>query len=219
MVSYYNPLAMYRQQTSSSMVGPGSSAANSNQFHHGNSSPSAAAAAAAAASGWYPAYQAGHQLAAQQQYLNCEDGVGTQGHHQHPTPWSHHHHHHHHPHHAHAPHLFTHQEWPAAPEFAAAAAASVAAVAGHASGSASIAGHHHGMILEDQLPSPPITVSSSELSSPGAIAGPSTPPQNMNNIGPRPAPVRSPYEWMKKPSYQSQPNPGKKKYNCPGNDL
>ncbi|XP_046395149.1 homeotic protein caudal-like isoform X2 [Ischnura elegans] len=25
----------------------------------------------------------------------------------------------------------------------------------------------------------------------------------------RPQPVRSPYEWMKKPSYQSQPNPGK----------
>lgn len=50
------------------------------------------------------------------------------------------------------------------------------------------------------LPSPPITVSgSSELSSPGL----STPPQQ-----PRPPPARSPYEWMKKPSYQSQPNPG-----------
>uniref|UniRef100_A0A1B6D341 Homeobox domain-containing protein n=1 Tax=Clastoptera arizonana TaxID=38151 RepID=A0A1B6D341_9HEMI len=51
------------------------------------------------------------------------------------------------------------------------------------------------------LPSPPITVSgSSELSSPGLA----TPPQQ-----PRPPPARSPYEWMKKPSYQSQPNPGK----------
>jgi homeobox protein CDX len=40
------------------------------------------------------------------------------------------------------------------------------------------------------------------MSSPGA---PSSSPQ----IPSRPTPVKSPYEWMKKPSYQSQPNPGK----------
>lgn len=57
------------------------------------------------------------------------------------------------------------------------------------------------------LPSPPATVhSGSDMSSPGAT-GPSSSPQ----ISSRPTPVKSPYEWMKKPSYQSQPNPGKKK--------
>lgn len=53
---------------------------------------------------------------------------------------------------------------------------------------------------EPVLPSPSVTVQStsggSELSSPGL-------PQN-----PRPPQARSPFEWMRKPSYQSQPNPG-----------
>ncbi|CRK86489.1 CLUMA_CG000149, isoform A [Clunio marinus] len=53
------------------------------------------------------------------------------------------------------------------------------------------------------LPSPPITVSGSDMSSPGAPNGSSSP-----HIHSRPTPVKSPYEWMKKPSYQSQPNPG-----------
>lgn len=55
------------------------------------------------------------------------------------------------------------------------------------------------------LPSPPITVSGSDMSSPGAPNGSSSP-----HLHSRPTPVKSPYEWMKKPSYQSQPNPGKK---------
>lgn len=55
------------------------------------------------------------------------------------------------------------------------------------------------------LPSPPITVSGSDMSSPGAPNGSSSP-----QLHSRPTPVKSPYEWMKKPSYQSQPNPGKK---------
>lgn len=54
------------------------------------------------------------------------------------------------------------------------------------------------------LPSPPITVSGSDMSSPGAPTGSSSP-----QITPRPTPVKSPFEWMKKQSYQSQPNPGK----------
>jgi homeobox protein CDX len=53
------------------------------------------------------------------------------------------------------------------------------------------------------LPSPPITVSGSDMSSPGAPTESSSP-----QITSRPTPVKSPYEWMKKPSYQSQPNPG-----------
>uniref|UniRef100_A0A2C9GUI1 Homeobox domain-containing protein n=1 Tax=Anopheles culicifacies TaxID=139723 RepID=A0A2C9GUI1_9DIPT len=54
------------------------------------------------------------------------------------------------------------------------------------------------------IPSPPITVSGSDMSSPGAPTGSASP-----QITPRPTPVKSPYEWMKKQSYQSQPNPGK----------
>ncbi|KAK6637479.1 hypothetical protein RUM44_007896 [Polyplax serrata] len=50
-------------------------------------------------------------------------------------------------------------------------------------------------------PSPPI----SEVSSPGGEG--LTPPGGMM-VTQRPHPIRSPYEWMKKTSYQSQPNPG-----------
>ncbi|XP_053693275.1 homeotic protein caudal [Sabethes cyaneus] len=53
------------------------------------------------------------------------------------------------------------------------------------------------------MPSPPITVSGSDMSSPGAPNGSSSP-----QITSRPTPVKSPYEWMKKQSYQAQPNPG-----------
>lgn len=61
---------------------------------------------------------------------------------------------------------------------------------------------------ENQLPSPPITVSGSEMSSPGGQSGNLSPPQQIGN-NPRPPPARSPYEWIKKTSYQIQPNPGK----------
>lgn len=61
----------------------------------------------------------------------------------------------------------------------------------------------HVLEHQEQLPSPPITVSGSdEMSSPG---GNVTPPQTST----RPVPVRSPFEWIKKTSYQTQPNPGK----------
>lgn len=71
--------------------------------------------------------------------------------------------------------------------------------------------NHH----DNQLPSPPITVSGSELSSPGAASGNVSPPNNHNNplvLGvhqTRPPPVRSPFEWIKKTNYTTQPNPGK----------
>ncbi|XP_055643122.1 homeotic protein caudal isoform X2 [Toxorhynchites rutilus septentrionalis] len=54
------------------------------------------------------------------------------------------------------------------------------------------------------IPSPPITVSGSDMSSPGVPTGSSSP-----HVTSRPTPVKSPFEWMKKQSYQSQPNPGK----------
>ncbi|EEB10664.1 Antennapedia, putative [Pediculus humanus corporis] len=53
-----------------------------------------------------------------------------------------------------------------------------------------------------QQPSPPI----SEVSSPGGEGLTSPNGLLMNQ---RPNSVRSPYEWMKKTTYQSQPNPGK----------
>lgn len=69
-------------------------------------------------------------------------------------------------------------------------------------------GNNHNEHINDGLqsmPSPPITVSGSDMSSPGANNGSTSP-----HLHSRPTPVKSPYEWMKKPSYQSQPNPGKK---------
>lgn len=68
--------------------------------------------------------------------------------------------------------------------------------------------------LQNIPPSPPITVNSacSEISSPGigsnggVGSGDTSPSMNPNNNNlSRP---KSPYEWMKKPSYQSQPTTG-----------
>lgn len=71
--------------------------------------------------------------------------------------------------------------------------------------------------IQNVPPSPPITVNSgcSEMSSPGITNGGgvgndgSSPHMGSNGGLSRP---KSPYEWMKKPSYQSQPHPGK--YYC-----
>lgn len=158
MVSYYNPLAMYRHQQQSPAPPPGP------QFHP-HQGPGAAA------HGWYspPTAAAYHPQPPPQQFLSpCQE-----------EPWHHH-----------AAHHMFQPEWGGGgpggpgggtPDFAAPIGAG-------------------GVVLEEpQLPSPPITVSSSELSSPGAAL---SPPQH------RPMQVRSPFEWMKKPSYQSQPNPG-----------
>lgn len=87
--------------------------------------------------------------------------------------------------------------------------------------------------ITEGLPSPPITVSGSEISSPGAPASASSPHHiahhlSNNNTSPtannnnnnnnttinnnhRSSPIKSHqyYEWMKKPSYPAQPAPGK----------
>ncbi|XP_030767496.1 uncharacterized protein LOC115891213 [Sitophilus oryzae] len=60
---------------------------------------------------------------------------------------------------------------------------------------------------ENHLPSPPITVSGSDMSSPGGQNGNITPPQQLIQCNIRPPPARSPYEWIKKTSYQTQPTP------------
>lgn len=55
--------------------------------------------------------------------------------------------------------------------------------------------------------SPPTPVSGSELSSPGGPSENISPPNAVQHV--RPGHVRSPYEWIKRASYQNQPNPGK----------
>lgn len=67
--------------------------------------------------------------------------------------------------------------------------------------------HHHGILEHNNeaiqsIPSPPITISGSDVSSPCIPASSSSPLTPV-----RPATSKSPYEWMKKSSYQ--PNPGK----------
>ncbi|XP_037960254.1 homeotic protein caudal [Teleopsis dalmanni] len=92
---------------------------------------------------------------------------------------------------------------------------------------ASSIGEQH---IAEGLPSPPITVSGSEISSPGAPASSSSPHHvthhSNNNTSPttannnnnssihnnnnRTSPVKAQYyDWMKKPSYPAQPTPGK----------
>ncbi|GAB0096328.1 homeotic protein caudal [Sergentomyia squamirostris] len=74
----------------------------------------------------------------------------------------------------------------------------------HASAMGQSSGEHITPDGLTSIPSPPITVSGSEMSSPGAPNGAGSP-----HTVARPAPVKSPYEWMKKASYQNQTNPGK----------
>lgn len=74
---------------------------------------------------------------------------------------------------------------------------------------------HHPVIETNHnqlMPSPTITVSGSELSSPGGTSGNISPPNNVQTA--RPPPARSPYEWIKKTSYQTQPNPGELNLLC-----
>ncbi|XP_055597189.1 homeotic protein caudal isoform X2 [Uranotaenia lowii] len=81
-------------------------------------------------------------------------------------------------------------------------------VGGQSSGPGSTNGANPGDHIGDGLhsiPSPPITVSGSDMSSPGAPNGSSSPQITSQ----RPTPVKSPFEWMKKQSYTAQPNPGK----------
>ncbi|KAJ9600789.1 hypothetical protein L9F63_001069, partial [Diploptera punctata] len=143
------------------------------QFHHPTSP---AATWYGPPTGYQPSHH--HQVPPPplQQYPNCvqDEQQGT-------GAWHHHHH-----------HMFQ-------PEWASSGTADFGSPPGM------LQSHQPSSVgLEDpQLPSPPITVSSSELSSPGAVGGSVTPPQHAA----RPIPVRSPYEWMKKPSYQNQPNP------------
>lgn len=182
MVSYYNhPFAMYQKNHSGGSNLPYSS------------SPSAAA--------WYQASGYHHQPPNAAQFLGDSDGP--------PQP-------------VYYPHHVFHQSSPdwAGHENYAAPPQSGSLLQGPGSGALNNGGpflsinqatqngsnnHEHINDGLQSLPSPPITVSGSDMSSPGAPNGSSSP-----HLHSRPTPVKSPYEWMKKPSYQSQPNPGKK---------
>lgn len=157
MVSYFNHMAMYRQQNA--MVPP------QTQFHQTGTPPGS----------WYP-YAAHHTPPQHQQFFNCmQEGPGEQH-----GSW-------HHSVFGHQQELFEQYQLPYGGQRAALAVEAVTSAE-----------------PEEILPSPPI--SSSELSSPGA-AGTVTPPHHQHGTC-RPPPVRSPYDWITKPSYQSQPNPG-----------
>lgn len=191
MVSYYNPLAMYRQQQ---QVGAQQGLAQQMQQHGQTQGGQQHGASGDGQQYWY-GYPHGHphhhhQSTGAQQYLDHADVLAG---------WPPHPHAHHYTHLQYQHHQAYQQH--------------------HQNGLAEWSGDEGNNGVGTGEPSPPITVSGSEISSPGT---PATPPANNNNNSAaannnnsaattpvRPPQIRSPYEWMKKPSYQSQPNPGK----------
>ncbi|XP_017759612.1 PREDICTED: homeobox protein CHOX-CAD-like [Eufriesea mexicana] len=200
MVSYYNPLAMYRQQQQPT----GQQPLVQQIQQHGQAQQAQQHATATPADGgqqyWYGYPHSHshathhHQTAGPQQYLDPTDVI---------PGWPH-------PH----VHPYSHLQYQHHQAYQQPQMTGVTDWSGDETNPAVGAGE----------PSPPITVSGSEISNPGT---PSTPPANNNNntITPnnnnnnsnnnnnttpmRPTQIRSPYEWMKKTSYQTQPNPGK----------
>lgn len=93
----------------------------------------------------------------------------------------------------------------------------------HASNAGSASEHLNDGL--QSIPSPPITVSGSEMSSPGGggVNGGSAAHNGIHGAGGgggggsasphqmsmRPGPVKSPFEWIKRTSYQNQTNPGR----------
>ncbi|XP_003703198.1 homeotic protein caudal isoform X2 [Megachile rotundata] len=193
MVSYYNPLAMYRQQQPA-----GQQQLVQQVQQHGQTQQAQQHTAITSTDGgqqyWY-GYPHGHTHPAHhqapQQYLDHAEMLSN---------WSH-------PHTHHYTHIQYQHQYQQQPQMT-----TVTDWSGDETSPNVGAGE----------PSPPITVSGSEISNPGT---PSTPPANNNNNSTtnnnntshnnnnttpmRPGQIRSPYEWMKKTSYQSQPNPGK----------
>ncbi|XP_076665613.1 homeotic protein caudal isoform X2 [Andrena cerasifolii] len=203
MVSYYNPLAMYRQQ----QQGTGQQPLVQQAQQHGQAQQAQQHANGTAADSggqyWY-GYPHGHPHAAHhhqpggpQQYLDHAEVLAG---------WPHAHAHYTHLQYQHHQAYQQHQQQQQQQQQ-------------QMNGVGDWSGDEANPAVGAGEPSPPITVSGSEISNPGT---PSTPPasnnnntitannNNPNNTTPmRPVQVRSPYEWMKKTSYQSQPNPGK----------
>lgn len=216
-MSYYNPLAMYPKSHCANLYpGPGSNPWYPSNYQTPSTAQLFAAGAAAAAGNsdadgglgaqpplYYP--HMFHQSSSPdwhpesfstppavngpllQAAANHSGGGGSGA--------SGHHHHHHHLHHH---------------------------SGGHQGSSGALNSEH----LNDGLhsiPSPPITVSGSEMSSPGGGGGgggANSASNNNNglhgvgglsphhNMSIRPVPVKSPFEWIKRTSYQNQTNPG-----------
>lgn len=180
MVSYYNhPFAMYQKNHSGGPNLPYSA------------SPSAAA--------WYSSNYH-HQPPNAAQFLGESDGPPQSVYYPH------------HVFHQSSPDWAGHESYAAPPQSGSLLQSQGSGPANHNGPFLSInqATQNHSEHISDglqSLPSPPITVSGSDMSSPGAPNGSSSP-----QLHSRPTPVKSPYEWMKKPSYQSQPNPGRQSF-------
>lgn len=204
MVSYYNPLAMYRQQQQSA----GQQQLVQQVQQHGQAQQHSAATTADGGQQYWYGYTHGHphgahhhQPGGAQQYLDHADVL---------SGWPH-------PH----SHPYTHLQYQHHQAYQQQQQQQQ-----QINGVTDWSGDETNPAVGTGEPSPPITVSGSEISNPGT---PSTPPANNNNnsVTPnnnnnnnsnannnnttpmRPAQIRSPYEWMKKTSYQSQPNSGK----------
>ncbi|XP_043478038.1 homeobox protein CDX-1 [Leptopilina heterotoma] len=183
----YNSLAMYRQQQQQSLSQQVQHSSQHGQQHHGPDD--------AVQQYWYGyphghAHPAHHQSApGPQQYLNPTDVL----------TWPHAHHYSHLQYQHHQSYQQQQQQ-----------------LSGGVNDWSGDEGNGSSAVGVPNEPSPPITISGSEISSPGT---PATPPANNNSVTAinnngsttpiRPGQIRSPYEWMKKPSYQTQPNPGK----------
>ncbi|XP_063989169.1 homeobox protein CHOX-CAD isoform X5 [Diachasmimorpha longicaudata] len=188
MVSYYNHLSMYRQQqqggNAQQLEQPGQAHAQAHQHGHQQAGPQQY---------WPAGYVHHHQAAGAQQYLDHPDMFAWP--HPHAHPYSHLQQYH--------QHMYQAQNEPAP------AHQPPAGGVGEWSGDE---GNNNGVGAGE--PSPPITVSGSEVSSPGTPASPvgnssSNAPNSASSTPMRPAQLRSPYEWIKRPSYQHSQNPGK----------
>lgn len=209
MMSYYTPFAMYRQQQQIVGQQPLGQQMQQTQVQQTQQHASSSSVADGGQQYWYGYHghpHGVHHQAAGQQYLDPAEVLPS---------WSHH------------AHAYTHLQYQHhQPVYQQSQISGVTDWTGDEPNTGVGAGET----------SPPNTISGSEMSN---SSNPTSPPtnnsnnsispnnrNNSNNLGhnsnvntntnvhnnsttPRPAQVRSPYEWMKKTSYQSQPNPGK----------
>ncbi|XP_015113449.1 homeotic protein caudal isoform X5 [Diachasma alloeum] len=191
MVSYYNHLSMYRQQqqNASSQQLAQQSQPHVQAHQHAHQQPGGQQY-------WHPGYGHHHQASGAQQYLEHSDVFGWP--HPHAHPYS-------------QLQQYHQQMYQAQNEPTPAHQTPINGVADWSGDE----GNNNGVGTGE--PSPPITVSGSEISSPGT---PSSPNGNNNSSNAannnsasstpmRPAQLRSPYEWIKRPSYQHSQNPDK----------
>ncbi|XP_043786075.1 homeotic protein caudal-like [Apis laboriosa] len=211
MMPYYTPFAMYRQQQQIVGQQPLGQQMQQTQVQQTQQHASSSSVADGGQQYWYGYHghpHGVHHQAAGQQYLDPAEVLPS---------WSHH------------AHAYTHLQYQHhQPVYQQSQVSGVTDWTGDEANTGVGAGET----------SPPNTISGSEMSNSSNPTSPPTNNSNnsissnnrnnnSNNMGhnsnvsntntnvhnnsttPRPAQVRSPYEWMKKTSYQSQPNPGK----------